>query len=67
MKRQSTKKLLNVWSLHTTKENQNYFLKMDLLIQVFFQFSPELDNYVFASIDLVRDILNKIIFAHLLK
>lgn len=52
-------RLLKMWSLKTTKKKPELFFTNGFVNCGIFSISPELDNYIFSSIDLVRFIFNK--------
>ncbi len=52
-------KFLKIWSLHTSSKKPELFFENGFINSGIFSISPEFDNYVFASIDLVRDVFRK--------
>jgi len=53
------KKLLKVWNLKTTKRKPELILNNGFINTGVYSISPDFDNYIFCSIELVRDILDK--------
>jgi len=53
------KKLLNVWNLKTSKRKPELIKHYGFVNTGIYSISPDFDNYIFCSIEEVRDILNK--------
>jgi len=52
-------KFLKIWSLKTSTKKPKLFFKNGFINSAIFSISPDFDNYIFSSIDLARNILEK--------
>ncbi len=51
--------LLKIWSIKTSSKKPELFYKNGFINSAIFSISPEFDNYIFSSIELVRNIFEK--------